>query len=224
MAKCWGTDRKLKVSISIFKKSHIGGLFPQKGSHVCFMNSVWSVWHPQQTSYLHFTKGLPQHLLISSWALSWALSYIFGGTSELIVCKEFTAWCSSSNSCLSSTLLLHQCPPCTLLLLILSCRWALLSHFCHTVPEHCPWPEHYLCWHPKGRTGFLFFTAWAEPLIHSVFTSALPVQDIADEDLGTAKDFLNVFVWKKSAFYWGRNIQKTAMAWGRNILTSQNNN
>lgn len=153
--------------------------------------------HSRHPTFI-FTKDLSQHLLVSSWALSWALSYTFRGASELTVCKEFTAWCSSTNSCLSSTLPLHQCPPCTLLLLILSFRWA---HFCHTVPEHCPCPEHCLCWHTKWRTGFLFFTAWAEPLIHSVFTSALPVQDIADEDLGIAKDFLNVFV---ILFFWGK--------------------
>lgn len=100
----------------------------------------------------------------------------FRGTPQPIAHKDFPACCSSAKSCLSTTLPSGQCHPCTLPLLILSCRWA---HVCHTVPG--PWLQHRLCWHPKWRIGFLFFTAWAEPLIPSIFTSAFPVQDIAEK-------------------------------------------
>lgn len=105
----------------------------------------------------HFIKCLPQYLPLPAWALS----YIFTlrGTSQFIVCEQFIAWHSSTNSCQSNTLPLYRCPPCTLLLPILSCRWA---QFCHALS--CPGTlAKPLCWHSNWWmlffSGLLFFTS-----------------------------------------------------------------
>lgn len=75
---------------------------------------------------LHFPKDLLQHLLLSSWEHSY--TFTLRATSQFIACEQLVTWCSSTNSCLSNTLPLHQSAPWTLLLLILSCWWGQFWH------------------------------------------------------------------------------------------------
>lgn len=180
------------------------------------MNLVWNVWHPQQTSYLPFYQGS-------------------SSTSARILLSTLLHFWKAHHSSLSTTSSLpgaHQpAPAWASLCLYAILPFSLAGELTSVTLCLAPWPQHCLCWHPKWRTGFLSFTAWAEPLISSIFTSAFPVQDIADEGLGIAKDLLNVFViliflGKKSILLREGYIYiyKTAIAWSRKILTFQNNN
>lgn len=190
----WQNDWKLIVSILIFFKNLILEVYFLK-RYLTFASLIeYEMFdiHSRHPTFL-FSKGLPQHVLVSSWALSWALPwalpYTFRGHitahwPQRVHCLVLISHLLPEQHCFYTSVL----PPPWV------CSFSLAGKVTSVTLCLAPWPEHYLCWHPKWRTGFLFFTPWAKPLICPIFTSAFPVQGIADEDLGVAKDLLNVFV------------------------------